>query len=109
MLEFDRVLKAIKLDTELLSPKEALEVTNWIKKHLLRYRWQSCDERPYQTMRCLIAYSDGDVQSGTYQHNSDFDRGGFFTSMKEFDISSAAEALFWMPIPELPKVPSRVA
>ena len=112
MLNIVKILKSIKLDSELLTPEEAKEAARMIKTNLLKkdQRWMSCEnERPYRTMLCLIGYSDGEVHTGKYVHNSDFDRGGFFTSMKEFDLESIGEPVYWMPIPELPIIPSRVA
>lgn len=111
MLNIVKVLKAIKLDCELLKPEEMEEAAKLVKGALIRKesRWMPCSERPYRSIKCLIAYSDGEVESGRYIHNSDFDRGGFFTSMKEFDLESIGEPIYWMPIPELPKVLSRVA
>lgn len=66
-------------------------------------RWESCEIRPYCSIKCLIAYSDGEIITGKYVHNSDFDKGGFFTSMKEFDLDNTGNPEYWMPLPKLPR------
>ena len=111
MVDFLRLLKAIKLDGELLTPEEMAEASKIVKGALVKreIKWMPCNERPYRSMKCLIAYSDGEVEAGRYVHNSDFDHGGFFTCMREFDLDNTAEPLYWMPVPELPRIPSRVA
>ena len=112
MLSFLDVIKAIKIDKELMPPAEAEKALKMVQAKLIRQDdrgWKSCDTQPYRSLKCLIAYSDGDVISGQYVHNSDFDRGGFFTSMKEFDLDSTGKPVFWMPIPDAPKIPARVA
>lgn len=102
MLNIDKIIGAIKLDKELLTPEEQKEAMAFIKSIKFN-KWESCDTRPYMTTLCLIGYSDGEIITGQYVHNSDFDRGGFFTSMKEFDPNNFGEPEYWMPLPELPR------
>ena len=102
MLNIDKIIGAIKLDKELLTPEEQKEAMAFIK-NIKFYKWKSCDERPYKTTNCLIAYSDGEIITGQYFYKIDFDRCGFFTSMKEFDPNNIGEPEYWMPLPELPR------
>lgn len=106
MIPIVKIIKSIKVDNELLDPEEAKTVLEMVKRSLLAVDqgWRSCSERPYRSVRCLIGYSDGEIITGQYIHNSDFDRGGFFTSMKEFEPNNIGEPEFWMPVPQLPKV-----
>ena len=101
MLNIDKIVSAIKLDKELLTPEEQKEAMVFIKSIKFN-KWESCDTRPYMTTLCLIGYSDGEIITGQYVHNSDFDRGGFFTSMKEFDPNNFGEPKYWMPLPQIP-------
>lgn len=98
----DRIMSAIKIDKDLLTQMEIEEAMKIIK-NFKWMEWKSCDNRPYKSIPCLIAYSDGEIVTGQYVHNSDFDRGGFFTSMKEFELNNIGEPAFWMPTPQLPK------
>ena len=102
MLNIDKIIGAIKLDKELLTPEEQNEAMAF-NKSIKFYKWESCDTRPYMTTLCLIGYSDGEIITGQYVHNSDFDRGGFFTSMKEFDPNNFGEPEYWMPLPQIPR------
>ena len=102
MLNIDKIVSAIKLDKELLTPEEQKEAMAFIKS-IKFYKWESCETRPYMTTLCLIGYSDGEIITGQYVHNSDFDRGGFFTSMKEFDPNNFGEPEYWMPLPQIPR------
>lgn len=100
MLNIHKIVSAIKLDKELLTPEEQKEAMAFIKS-IKFYKWESCDTRPYMSMPCLIAYSDREIITGQYVYNSSFDRCGFFTSMKEFDPNNIGEPEYWMPLPEL--------
>lgn len=109
MLNIEKIICAIKLDKELLTPEEQKEAMTFIKG-IKFYEWKSCDTRPYMSTLCLIGYSDGEIITGQYVHNSDFDRGGFFTSMKEFDPNNFGEPEYWIPLPQIPwKKRSKVA
>ena len=101
MLTNQKIIQAIKIDKELLTlieVEEAKRIINNIKSTA----WESCETRPYLSMPCLIGYSDGEIITGRYVHNSDFDRAGFFTSMKEFDPNNTGAPEYWMPLPRLP-------
>ena len=102
MLNIDKIIGAIKLDKELLTPEEQKEAMAFIKS-IKFYKWESCDTRPYMSMPCLISYSDGEIVTGEYVYNASFDRHGFFTSMKEFESDNIGEPEYWMPLPELPR------
>ncbi len=109
MLTVDKITRSIKIDKELLNQMEIEEAMKIIK-NIKSAAWESCGNRPRMSMPCLIGYSDGEVISGRYIHNPDFDRGGFFTSMKEFDPNNFGEPEYWMPLPQIPwKKRSKVA
>jgi len=101
MLTADKITSSIKIDKELLNQMEIEEVMRIIK-NIKSAAWESCDNRPCMSMPCLIGYSDGEIISGRYIHNPDFDRGGFFTSRKEFESDNIAEPEYWMRLPRLP-------
>ena len=64
--------------------------------------WRACSDRPQKTTSCLIFYQDGTIISGKYHHDPEFDHGGFFSSMKEFDKEFPSTPEFWMPMPRSP-------